>query len=256
MRRCLVAAVALILIAAAARADEYAAERPPAAELPPPYVTVFDWTGFYAGGQFGFAYADSPFTYAATSLAACTAVTGAADDCQTRGNVNANGLAGGLQTGFNQQIGRFIWGLEGDITWRGQSGKATFLPAFGAVQRFAESNDWLITLRPRLGFAYYRAFLYATAGAAWSSVSHSVSFTDGLALPPLTAHEAAIRAGWTLGAGLEYALASHLTFKGEYLFIDLGSVTLPTPASGGWFATTTRFAEQEHILRAGLNYRF
>jgi outer membrane immunogenic protein len=256
MRRCLLAAAALLL-AATARADEYPAQpRPPPSELPPPYVTVFEWSGFYVGGHLGVAISDSPFSSTATSLDACTAVTGAASDCQAHGNVNSNGLAGGLQAGFTQQIGHLVWGLEGDVTWRAGDGKAAVLPAFGAVQQFAESSNWLITLRPRLGFSYYRAFLYATGGVAWGGVRTSAAFADGAVLPALTAHEAATRTGWTVGTGLEYELASHLSFKGEFLFVDLGSESLSTPAAGGWFATSTRFSEQEHILRAGLNYRF
>ena len=62
--------------------------------------------------------------------------------------------------------------------------------------------------------------------------------------------------GWTLGTGVEYVLATHVTLKGEYLFVDLGDVTVATPAQGGWWPTATRFSEQEHILRMGLNYKF
>jgi hypothetical protein len=47
-----------------------------------------------------------------------------------------------------------------------------------------------------------------------------------------------------------------VTLKGEYLFVDLGDVTVATPAQGGWWPTATRFSEQEHILRMGLNYKF
>jgi outer membrane immunogenic protein len=221
-------------------------------------VSAFDWTGVYLGGQFGFAVADTTFNYAATSPASCTAVTGALSDCQTNGNANANSLAGGLTLGYNHQSGHFIWGIEGDVTWRGSdSGKATFLPIFGAVQQFTENHDWLITLRPRIGFAYFRAFIYATGGVAWSNVGHTVAFQDpSNVLAPLTVHDNSTRTGWTFGTGVEYVLASHLTFKGEYLFVDFGGVTLATPALGGWWATGTRFAEQEHILRAGLNYKF
>jgi outer membrane immunogenic protein len=262
MRRRFVVAAALLslsLVSSDASADGYLTpEQPPPAEPPPPYVTVFNWTGAYVGGQVGFAYSDTTFDYAATSLPACAAITGVLSDCQAHGNANSNGLAGGLQAGFNYQSGHFIWGLEGDVTLRGSNaGKAVFLPTFGATQQFTENNDWLITLRPRIGFAYYRAFIYATGGAALSNVSHTIAFQDpSSGFAPLTAHESSTRAGWTLGTGVEYVLASHLTVKGEYLFVDLGSVTVTTPATGGWWATATQFAEQEHILRAGLNYKF
>ena len=254
-----IAALGVSLMSSAALGDEYSGPyRPYPSDVPPPQVSVFSWTGFYVGGHFGFVYSITQFDYTAAPLASCVAITGTADDCQTMGNVNSNSLAGGLQAGFNHQIGDFVWGLESDVTWRGHdAGKATFLPAFGVVQDFSESNDWLITLRPRLGFSYYRGFIYATGGVAWSSVSHTISFHDPAnVFTPLTVNESATRTGWTLGTGVEYVLTTHLTFKGEYLFVDLGSVTVPTPAVGGWWATATRFSEQEHVLRAALNYKF
>ena len=222
------------------------------------HAPAMRWTGFYVGGHFGFIYTMTKFEEAATPLALCVAVTGIATDCGTSGTVNSNSLVGGIQAGFNQQIGDFVWGLEGDVTWRGHDpGKATFQPAFGVVQDFSESNGWLATLRPRLGFSYYRAFIYATGGVAVSSVSHTLSFHDPLnVFAPLVTQESHVRVGWTTGVGVEYALTTHWTFKGEYLFVDLGSATVTTPATGGWWPTTTNFSEQEHLLRAALNYRF
>src|SRR5262249_3188859 len=155
---------------------------------------------------------DARFDYAATPLAACVAITGTPDDCQTKGNANSNSLAGGLQAGFNHQIGDLIWGVEGDVTWLGPDhGKATFFPNFGGIQKFEENNNWLVTLRPRVGFAYYRAFIYATGGVAWGSVSHTVAFQDpSNVLQPLLAHASGIRMGWTLGTGAECVLTEHL----------------------------------------------
>ena len=256
-RRAAILSVLLVAGAADGLADGWEAQPLPSVAYAY-HPEEMSWTGVYVGGHFGLVYTDTQFDYAATPLVDCVAVTGTADDCHARGNANSNSLLGGLQAGYNHQFDRLILGLEGDVTWRGQdNGKATFLPAFGVIQDFSENNDWLITLRARLGFAYYRAFLYATGGAAWSSVSHTVSFHDPTnVFTPLTVHESATRTGWTLGTGVEYALTSHLSFKGEYLFIDLGSVTVPTPATGGWWATSTRFSEEEHILRVGLNYRF
>jgi outer membrane immunogenic protein len=219
---------------------------------------VMSWTGFYVGGNVGFTYTTSKFDHTANPLSTCTLITGSITDCSTTGTLNSNSLMGGIQAGFNHQLGSFIWGLEGDITWRGQdTGKATFMPAFGVVQDFAESNGWLATLRPRVGFAYYRAFIYATGGVAWGSVSHTLSFRDPLnQFPTLVTQETHTRVGWTTGVGVEYALTTRWTFRGEYLFVDLGEVNVATAATGGWWPTNTNLAEQQHLLRAAVNYRF
>ena len=222
------------------------------------HAAAMRWTGAYIGAHAGFIDTMTTFDFAATPLAACVAVTGSAADCRTSGDLNANSLTGGIQAGYNHQLDSWVWGVEADFAWRGHDpAKAVFVPALGVVQDFAESTGWLATLRTRLGFAYYRGFFYATGGLALSSVSHTLSFHDPLSvLAPLVVQESRVRTGWTTGVGVEYALTTHWTFKGEYLFVDLGSAGVATPATGGWWPTTTNFMEQEHLLRAGLNYRF
>jgi len=66
------------------------------------------------------------------------------------------------------------------------------------------------------------------------------------------------------GAGAEWAVSNNLTFKLEYLYVDLGAAQsfpmtatatmagAPTPSS-----LTVRFSDSDfHIVRIGLNYRF
>jgi outer membrane immunogenic protein len=58
--------------------------------------------------------------------------------------------------------------------------------------------------------------------------------------------ESDTRIGWTVGAGLEYALWSNWSVKVEYLYADLGSFEF----AGGNIDFNT------HIVRGGINYRF
>jgi outer membrane immunogenic protein len=64
------------------------------------------------------------------------------------------------------------------------------------------------------------------------------------------------RVGWTVGAGLEYALSQKWSVKAEYLHVDLGSVATSgtlTPAFAGLtLSGATRLTME--IARAGLNY--
>ena len=76
-------------------------------------------------------------------------------------------------------------------------------------------------MRGRIGYATGQFLPYITGGLA-------VMSDDGSA-----------RAGWTIGAGLEYALARNISIKGEYLYVDPRSSDL-----------------RGSILRAGLNWRF
>jgi outer membrane immunogenic protein len=61
--------------------------------------------------------------------------------------------------------------------------------------------------------------------------------------------------GWTAGAGLEYAINPSISFKTEYLFVNLGSATLANGFSGGVpfsLSEKTTF----HTVKAGLNFKF
>jgi outer membrane immunogenic protein len=73
------------------------------------------------------------------------------------------------------------------------------------------------------------------------------------------------RAGWTAGGGFEWMFAPQWSVKAEYLYYDLGTLTLnqtlnvailATPAANvNWnIQSTTHF--NGNVVRAGLNYHF
>ena len=67
------------------------------------------------------------------------------------------------------------------------------------------------------------------------------------------------KVGWTVGAGLEYAVSPAWSVKGEYLYVDLGSETFNTNLAAGGFplASFTHTVKlTESIGRFGLNYKW
>ena len=62
-------------------------------------------------------------------------------------------------------------------------------------------------------------------------------------------HHDHTKAGWTLGGGLESAIAGPWTAKVEYLYVDLGK-----RSRGRWCCTDASFTA--NIVRGGINYRF
>jgi len=61
------------------------------------------------------------------------------------------------------------------------------------------------------------------------------------------------RDGFTVGAGLEYMFAPNWSAKVEYQYYNFGDTTFttgPAPIVG------VRFRDDEHTVKAGLNYRF
>ncbi|MFM1816080.1 MAG: hypothetical protein RLZ98_2775 [Pseudomonadota bacterium] len=140
---------------------------------------------------------------------------------------DSDGLIGGATLGYNIQAGQLVWGVETDISASDISGPIAL--------------DWLWTLRGRLGIPLGGSIMpYVTGGLAVGDVSADFGgFT-----------ETQTNTGWTIGGGLEVALAPNWTLKGEYLYVDLGDVDVPA------LVTTTIPADDIHIVRAGLNIRF
>ena len=83
---------------------------------------------------------------------------------------------------------------------------------------------------------------YITGGGAFGNFNASA---PGLAGGSTT------NAGWTLGAGLEFAIAGNWTAKAEYLYVDLGRFNC-----GGCGAATDNVSFNTILFRGGVNYRF
>jgi iron complex outermembrane recepter protein len=205
-----------------------------AAPPPPP----FSWTGIYLGLNGAYSFGSSDWT---------RVVIGA-----TSGNFATSGFAFGGTAGANYQIGHFVIGVEGDGDWTDASGFGTFTVASFCAGGCLTNNNWLATVRGRIGYAFDRILAYGTGGAAFGDVRANFS-NDPVS--------SATEAGWTVGAGVEVAFAANWTAKAEYLFVDLRNGlcmadcaiqhprTMPTIPD---IAVTFN----ESLVRAGVNYKF
>jgi outer membrane immunogenic protein len=203
-----------------------------AADLPPrmapqPYykapaeVQVYNWTGFYIGINGGGGFGRSQWD----SIGSSFDVSG--------------GLVGGT-VGYNYQFGQAVVGVEGDIDWADINGTTNTACPFGCKT----TDNWLSTVRGRLGYAADRFMPFITGGAAFGDIRAS---TPGFAGASNT------EAGWTVGAGLEFAIAGNWTAKAEYLYVDLGKFNCGISCGA---AATDNVSFTANIVRAGVNYRF
>jgi outer membrane immunogenic protein len=92
-----------------------------AADLPinaPEQRAVYDWTGLYFGGHVGGAWGNFTFNDQSTAPLFNT-LTGVTAVVSGPGALNAsrNSFLGGVQAGWNYQIGRFVLGTEVDYSW-------------------------------------------------------------------------------------------------------------------------------------------
>ncbi|VVB49703.1 Porin [Beijerinckiaceae bacterium RH AL1] len=231
----------------AALAADLPSRRAPPVYIPPP-VPVFTWTGFYIGGNAGYAF-DAKSSFNTTAGAARTFVQSKAD-----------GFTGGGQIGYNFQLGNapilgnlgggfggggLILGVEADAAYTDL--RRDF--AIGGAP-YNANTQFVGTARGRLGYAFNNVMIYGTGGFAYGGINDRV----GVAVANK------IATGYAYGGGIEYAIptssfvnffhSSAVTLKAEYLHYDLGSQALNAGRVG------SSVKNDGNIVRGGINYKF
>lgn len=228
MKKILLAAVSVVVLATPAVAADIRA-RAPVYKAPPiaPVAQVYNWTGFYIGGHVGGAF--------------------------TGGNANLGSsdarFLGGVQVGADYQFSpNWLIGAEAQYSWlpsNNNGGGLAFVPA-GIANL---DNRAIGSVTGRIGYVWGPALLYAKGGYAWND--RNIGITQFGAPVPFSTSGG--RDGYTVGAGLEYMFAPNWSAKVEYQYYDFGRTTFnvaPPPIVGA------SFRNDEHTVKAGLNYRF
>jgi outer membrane immunogenic protein len=141
-----------------------------------------------------------------------------------------SGFTGGVQGGYNWQSGNLVAGIEADFEYFRSAGSTTVIGPMPAglpgniTITSAISTDWLLTVRPRLGFAANNWLFYGTGGLAMTQVKASWNSTVCCSSSE-NASVSATRAGWVAGAGVETALRDNWLVGVEYLHVDFGRVS-------------------------------
>lgn len=236
-----------------ATAGASAADLAPAAVEPVAPAVAYNWTGFYAGINGGYAFGSSRDV----TMSELFPATGPLVD--SYGSLSPKGGFGGVQAGYNRQAGNFVFGLEGDIQGGDISDKTGRIgTATGYFLSTKSQVNWFGTVRPRIGYAFDNILIYATGGLAVGGVKYTQNYVNGdfLAHP----RTSKTRVGFAVGGGAEYALNEHWTAKLEYQYIDLGrSKISATEINGGEptdYTIHTRLHTDFHTVRLGANYKF
>lgn len=143
------------------------------------------------------------------------------------GRGNDGTFMGGVQIGYDNQFApNWVFGLEANYS---------FLDTNSVV-----ANRGLGSVTGRLGYTWGPSLLYVKGGYAWADSR----FTNGFA-------GNAGDSGYTVGAGLEYMFTQNWSGKIEYQYYDFGNVDVVLANT-----VVGRFRNDEHTIKAGLNYRF
>lgn len=285
----------LALIAtSAAWADELPAFHK-AAPSPTPAVA---WTGFYIGANVGYGWHDPTVDFTGNSFALTTYFGSGAvpsgvpvDPKSVMGGLQAGynrqfgrwllGVEADLDTAAirdsaSASTGVFIAANPASICVGFPCTISSYQYAASATQKL----DAFGTLRARGGVVIGDRWLaFATGGLAFgdAELTAGVTNTSGLAtthIDPVTSTVASVRGcidicasgtnakwlvGWTIGGGFEYAFDDRWSIKGEYLYYNLGrmSVTFAdsrTPTLGLYtFTASADYVGQ--IVRIGANFK-
>jgi outer membrane immunogenic protein len=226
-----------IMIGCAALAALFSFETANAADLPRPAPApyykapavvppAFSWTGFYLGMEGGYGWGHETYTD--------NFIGGVSHSPQ-------GGLFGGV-LGYRYQIGQFVLGAEGTAAWADLNDTVS---AGGISETFKTRS--LYTATGQIGYAFGQALLYAKGGWAGAYVNNNLT-APGI----LVASNSQDDNGWTVGAGIDYAVLQNVVLGVEYDHMDLGYGSFATPA---WVvASPSRFTIDQVVGR--LTYKF
>src|SRR3974377_1532709 len=237
-----------------------------AADLPmsAPVVTAYNWNGFYVGGNIGYSWGSSDSWDNAPGFLGFVPTP-------IFGSQNMNGVIGGGQIGYNWQYqDNWVFGVEADFQGSGQKGSSSVstpfsvflddLPTVFSINQTLEAKIfWFGTVRARAGLLINPTLLaYLTGGLAYGRIDVAGTITDTSVPTTWSFGSTPTNFGWTLGGGIEGAIPSTVdwTWKVEYLYIDLGSVS--GTGFGPDFLSTFNWNTKvtDNIVRVGVNYRF
>ena len=207
----------------------------------------FDWSGFYVGGTLG--------ALGGNMDADNLRIDADLLDLDPPLLLDLNAAAIGGTAGANLQMGQFVLGVEGTVSWL--NGRAVD-DRSGDPIAIVVSTDikQLATLRGRAGMAFDNVLFFATAGVAMAQTEGRLA--DIYARGTYAYSDAQMFWGWTAGAGVEIGVTERVSIKAEALYHDLGKRTYSFAADPGapYDEITADGALKGWVGQVGINFHF
>ena len=234
----------------------------------PPAFVAPTWTGFYAGFNTGWGWSNTnnnDLVFSPTVPAGGLGIF--APFVIGSGSNNVAGPVFGGQLGYNYQAGNWVFGVEGDVDGaniRNSDNSAVVAVSVPGIGLFGSGfltvkQEWLASVRGRLGYTWGPGMIYVTGGGALTGVQA----TGGATLisgETATLSNSTTLSGWVVGAGYEYMIAPNWAVRGEYLYYGFSgnNTTTPTltfPIAGVTVAGNTGKLNTS-VVRLGVDYKF
>jgi len=242
-------ALAALAVSDQAFAADLAVKAPPA----PAPAPVYNWTGFYIGGNVGGAWVGNDN------------VTDTALGLNFGGNNNDGVFIGGGTVGLNYQFNNvasfnFVLGVEGDFDWAANNNNNSNSVFVGNTGPFQVTNNdrWVTTVAARFGVALDRWLVYGKAGGGWVG-SNNFTVTNTATGASFSGGSNNSDGGWLAGGGVEWAFTGNWSAKIEYDYLGLNSRSFTTPFALGRIPAGDTFSTNNlnvQMVKFGINYRF
>ncbi|MBZ9794075.1 outer membrane protein [Mesorhizobium sp. ES1-4] len=159
----------------------------------------FDWTGYYAGLQAGYGWGRSDISGIDGGPFSVSPDTG-------------GGFIGGHIAGL-WQFDEAVIGAEADLNYSSIDGTAEL---GGPGNVLGTDIKWFGSVNAKAGYAIDRVLVYGIGGIAFAGVETSQNARTAFS-------DTSTTVGWTLGAGVDYALTDKFVVGAQYRYYDFSS---------------------------------
>ncbi len=216
-----------------------------AADIPakaPAYRTVVQerWAGWYVGAHAGYGVM-------------WTRMRDLDDNFDNENSASRrDGFLGGLQAGYNWQMGSTVVGWETDFSYTNIKGSELYNTNTATPERSDASLKWFGTTRARVGLATDRTLVYVTTGLAYAKIKQLHTELD---VNPDFFASNKVHLGLAVGAGVDVAITENISARLEGMFVTLRNTG---PIQNGQPGDTDRagFGNDFGLVRAAINYKF
>jgi outer membrane immunogenic protein len=206
----------------------------------PVTAAIYDWRGFYIGGNGGYGWSESCWNI--------TPVGGAVipDGCRNQ----SGGLVGG-QIGYRWEGSSWVFGLEAQGDWANLS--SSHVSLFNPTFTDSSKIQGLGLFTAQLGYAWNAALVYAKGGLALTSNRFDVNTTlGGVGLASVSS----TRWGEAVGVGFEYGFAPNWSAGIEYDHLFMGDANNSFSVGALGASALNRINQDVNMVTARVNYRF
>jgi outer membrane immunogenic protein len=246
MKKFLLGTVGLAALGLATPASAADLAARPYTKAPPPMVAaVYDWSGFYIGGNAGGGFSHKCWDI--NNAVGVPIVPAFREGCH-----DASGAIAGGQIGYRWQSASWVFGVEGQGDWANLRGSNISLFAPANTNRSTVEAMGLIT--GQVGYAWNNVLWYGKGGAAVTGDKYEGLF-GGAVFDRVTE----TRWGGVVGTGVEVGFAPNWSVGVEYDHLFMGHRNLTFTSILPPIGITSRvdsIRQDVDMVTARINYRW